>query len=83
MRDHRKLIEAGTNAQIEKLVLNNHKPPLNLATPGYCKTRILQEMGELLKASTPAEMRLEAADIANFCHALIWWCDRNIKQESI
>ena len=79
MRDHTKLIEAGTRAQMEKLIENNHKPPLDLVTPDYCKTRILQEMGELLGVDTPEAMRREAADIANFCHALILWCDKEVE----
>lgn len=70
------LFDHGNTAQREKLERNNHKRPFSEATPEYCIKRIHEELIELEEAETPKEMRSEAADISNFCHMLIYACDK-------
>ena len=80
-RDYDKLFEAGTQAQREKLLANNHKDGFDSISIGYAIGRLEEEFDELEKAystkgHTIEEVRHEAADVANFAHMIILKCDK-------
>lgn len=88
-RDYNKLINSGTTAQIEKLKENEHKKGFDNIDVYYAFKRIIEETEELKnelyqfcfkkKNIDYNKARREAADIANFAHMIIYFCDRMMK----
>jgi NTP pyrophosphatase (non-canonical NTP hydrolase) len=77
VRDYQQLIYEGNREQLRKLYANKNKKGWDSCTVDYCLTRIVEEVEELLHSENTTDMKSEAADIANFCHMLIYACNRN------
>lgn len=83
MRDIANLIEAGTDAQIEKLEANAHKTGFSSLEIDTLFKMLECEVDELLLEVNDwkdgkdnlDKVRLEAADVANFAHMIILKCD--------
>lgn len=76
MRDYEELLKAGNKAQLEKLKENKHKKGFDEISIPYAYGRMKEEMSELFKARGTENIRLEAADVANFAHMIILKCDK-------
>jgi phosphotransacetylase len=84
-RDYEKLLESGNKAQLEKLLLNEHKRGFENIDLNYASDRIEEELDELwveiqMKNKDFSAIRKEAADIANFAHMIIYKCDQELKK---
>ncbi len=84
-RDYDKLLESGNKAQLEKLLLNEHKRGFENINLDYAINRIYQEIEELHEAHLFndvdfSSIRKEAADIANFAHMIIFKCDQELNK---
>jgi hypothetical protein len=89
MRDYKELLSAGTTAQLEKLMQNEHKEGFDNIDIEYAYRRIEEELKELdfelFKDAIEGRfdltaVRLEAADIANFAHMIILKCDKELSR---
>jgi cell division protein ZapA (FtsZ GTPase activity inhibitor) len=82
-RDYIGLINAGVTAQIEKLKDNEHKKGFEDVDIMYAFGRIMQEVKELeheiVFTENISAIRSKAADIANFCHMLIYRSDQELR----
>lgn len=85
-RNYADLLGAGNNAQIEKLLENEHKGGFTGQDLIQLFLLLQEEVLELtremvLEFYDPRSIRREAADIANFAHMIILECDREIADE--
>lgn len=91
-RNYKELLDIGNKAQIEKLMLNEHKKDFNELSFDYGIKRICEEVHELVievlnfyKSNSDESLeylkriRNEAADVANFAHMIIMKCDNEIR----
>lgn len=84
-RNYEKLLESGNKAQLEKLLLNEHKKGFEDIDLDYAMNRIYQEIEELHEAhlfndKDFSAIKKEAADIANFAHMIIYKCDQELNK---
>jgi len=86
LRNYQELLKASNKAQLEKLLENEHKKGFENTDIFYATGRIQDELGELKEAlykGDMAEVRREAADIANFASMIILRCDKEFEFERI
>jgi NTP pyrophosphatase (non-canonical NTP hydrolase) len=84
LRDHKKLFEAGNAAQLEKILRDSHKGDWQELSIEDLYLNLSQEWVELVEAVTTggfADIRQEAADIANYAHMIIEACDSVLEVE--
>ena len=89
-RDYKKLFKAGKKAQLEKLLMNEHKDGFECIDIEYASDRIEEEWNELSAEVMLIDtwedepdykkIRHEAADIANFAHMIILACDKELSK---
>ena len=75
---HLRLLEAGNAAQLEKLAQYSEQTGMMNMPYDLAAEKLCEEVVELEKALIGAnynEIRLEAADIANYAHTIIRRCD--------